>query len=112
ILNKKNVLFKGGKYMNEILKYHSNEIKEIQNQYDFKKAVMSGYYNDLSKLKVKLEEMYNDNISYLDYGLWEAPYHGWSAEELKDMREHAKEIKRKFKELYALVLLGIGEKIE
>lgn len=48
--------------MNEILKYHSNEIKEIQNQYD-----LSGYCNDLSKLKVKLEEMY---ISYLYFLLF------------------------------------------
>lgn len=97
--------------MNQILKYYSNEINEIQNKYNFQKATMLGYYNDLNKLKTKLEELYNGNISYLDYGLWEAPYHGWDGDELQNMREHAKEIKRKFKELYALVLLGIGEKL-
>lgn len=93
------------------LKYSEDSIKEIKKNMKYSKATMTGYYENLVKLKTEIEKFYDTNIFYLGYGLDEAGYHGWDSEHLKDMRNIDHEICQKFKEIYAIILCGIGEEL-
>ncbi len=89
-------------------KYSKDNIKEIMEGLNFGKVPMQGFYDDLLKIKTKIEKFYDDNIFYLGYILNDAPYYGWEAENLKEMRDIDEEICTKFKEIYAIVLKGLG----
>lgn len=93
------------------LKYSEDSIKEIKKDMKYSKATMTGYYENLVKLKTKTEEFYDANIFYLGYELGEAGYHGWDYEHLKDMKDIDNDICQKFKEIYAIILCGIGEEL-
>jgi hypothetical protein len=97
--------------INGNLKNCEEDIRKIKNDMNFSKATMQGFNNDLSKLKTKLEEFYDNNILYLGRGLDDAGYHGWSKDSIKEMNKVDDEICKKFKELYAVVLCGLGEEI-
>lgn len=89
--------------------YSKEEIEELKNQFGFSKVSMQGFYDDLAKLKEKIEELYNDNVFYLGCPLEDAPYHGWTGDTLKEMREIDGEVCKRFKEIYAIILCGLGE---
>jgi hypothetical protein len=97
--------------INGKLKYSESTIKEIKDNMNYSKATMTGFYENLLKLKTDIEKFYDDNMFYLGYELSEAGYHGWSYEHTKDMKEIDKDICQKFKEIYAIILCGIGEEI-
>lgn len=90
-------------------KYSESEIANIKESFDISKVPMEGFYKDLLKLKAELEKIYDKNVFYLGYSLDDAPYHGWSGENLKGMREIDREICKRFKEVYAIILCGLGE---
>lgn len=91
----------------------SSEQKEIMQfvQYYnsvYEKVPMVGMRKDLSNLKVKLEEIYGD-IFLMGYILVDAPFYGWSGESLKKMHDIQSRIESLARELYAVVLVGLGE---
>ena len=77
---------------------------------------MQGVYRDLQKLKPLIEKFYDDYIFYLSYWESEAPYHSWDWSEddgrLENQAKITDEITEKFKEIYALILAGLGERCE
>lgn len=95
--------------INGNLKYSKNDIEELKNQFNYPKVKMEGFYKDLIKLKSEIEKVYDENVFYLGYSLDDAPYHGWCGESLKEMREIDREICKKFHEIYAIILCGVGE---
>ncbi len=90
-------------------KYSKDSIMKAKQEFDFSKAPMKGFYEDLVNLKSNLEDFYDKNVFYLGYLLDEAPYHGWAGDELKKMKEIDREICKRFNEIYAIILRGIGE---
>jgi hypothetical protein len=94
------------------LSYSKDTIQKIKNDMSYEKATMSGFYNDLLKLKTNLEKFYDKHLFYLGYSLSDAPYHGWSGEFLNPMSKIDQEISKRFKEIYAIVLCGLGEEVE
>lgn len=89
-----------------------NEIMQLVQYYrnicGYEKVPMVGMRKDLFDLKVKLEEIYGD-IFYMGYPLMDAPYHGWYGDALTKMYDIQKRIESLARELYAVVLVGIGE---
>ena len=90
------------------LKYSRDKIYEMVGKLDYEKVSMAGFYSDLEKLKAEMERFYDKHVFYLGYSLSDAPYHGWSGDELKEMRQINKEICDKVKEMYAVILKGLG----
>ena len=92
----------------EITNFMQKEIKE----HDLRKAIMSGVYEDLKKIKKQMEELYEDNF-YLDYWESECAYHGWKWSEddgtMSSMAYICDEILKRIKEIYGLALIGTGE---
>lgn len=95
--------------VNGNFKYSTKNIEEYKKEFNYSKVKMSGFYNDLVKLKSGIEKLYDESVFYMGYGLDDAPYHGWGGENLKEMREIDKEICKRFYEIYAIILCGIGE---
>lgn len=89
--------------------YSKDDIEEIKNNFAFSKVPMAGFYKDLLRLKEKIEMLYDENVFYLGYPLDDAPFHGWSGEDLKEMRQIDREICKRFEEIYAIILCGLGE---
>ena len=87
---------------NEIIKgkleYSRDTIDKMKNDFNFSKAPMKGFYEDLLKLKTKIEEFYDENLFYMGYSLDDAPYHGWNGDSLKEMKEIDREICKRFYE--------------
>lgn len=77
---------------------------------------MNGPYNDLTKLKPIIEELYDKYIFYLDYWSTECGYFGreWSKDDGRLAFQHkiTGGITDKFLEIYALILAGLGERID
>ena len=80
------------------------------------KAAMKGVLGDLESLKPIIENLYDEKIFYLDYWETDCPYHGWDWKKdedvLKNMSYICDEIAKKFEEIYALILIGLGEDME
>lgn len=95
-------------------KYSSKKINEMVEASGLKEVNMSGVHKDLEKLKPVVEELYDNHIFYLTYFLSDAPYHGWDrqSEPMKNMEAITEGITQKVKEIYALILAGLGEKME
>lgn len=93
--------------------YSAEKIKQIMAQYSLSPVVMQGIYNDLKRLKPIIEKIYDEHIFYLSYWENECAYHGWdlSEDRVKNMAEITDEITKKFLEIYALILSGLGESI-
>jgi hypothetical protein len=94
--------------------YSKDEINNYITKNNIKKVAMLGVYKDLEKLKPIIEKLYTDNIFYLSYWLNDAPYHCWdkSSVECVNMKNITDGITDKVKEIYALILGGLGIKIE
>ena len=93
---------------------HSAEkINKIIKDNDLKKVCMQGPYNDLKKLKPIVEDVYDNYVFWLDSWKSDCFYMGWDREkdkEILDAQEAlTKGITEKFKEIYALILAGLGE---
>lgn len=100
--------------MNDFV-YSKDEINAMIDEYvekGMQKAKMVGVRGDLEELKPVIEEIYEKNIFYLSYFASDAPYFGWTGEELSTMLQITDGITQKFKEIYALILCGLGEKLE
>lgn len=95
--------------------YSAERIKNIMAQYNLSPVIMQGVYDDLKKLKPVIEKIYDEHIFYLSYWEGECGYHGWDWSkdngEMKNMATITDEITNKFLEIYALILLGLGESI-
>lgn len=89
-------------------RYSKDEINQIISEYKkagLKKVSMRGVYNDLQELKYIIENLYKDKIFHLsDFS--DAIYHGWKCE---DIRKITDGIERRINEIYALILIGLGE---
>ena len=90
-------------------KYSENDIMNIKESFNISKVPMDGFYKDLLKLKVQIEKLYDENVFYLGHPLDDASYHGWSKESLDGMKEINNEICKRFKEVYSIILCGLGE---
>ena len=100
--------------MNDFI-YSKDEINAMIDEYiekGMQRAKMVGVRCDLEKLKPVIEEIYEKNIFYLSYFATDAPYMGWTGKELSPMLQITDGITQKFKEIYALILCGLGEKLE
>lgn len=100
--------------MNDFI-YSKDEINAMIDEYlkkGMKRAEMAGVHDDLARLKAVIEEIYEKNIFYLSYFASDAPYMGWTGKELSPMLQITDGITQKFKEIYALILCGLGEKLE
>lgn len=100
--------------MNDFI-YSKNEINAMIDEYiekGMQRAKMAGVYNDLAKLKPVIEEIYEKNIFYLSYFATDGPCFGWTGKDLFHMLQITDRITQKFKEIYALILCGLGEKLE
>lgn len=97
-------------------KYSSEEINQMIEDNGLQKVCMQGVYNDLQKLKPVIEEIYDKHIFYLSYWKNECGYHGWDWNEddgkMKNQAEITDGITKRFKEIYTLILSGLGEKCE
>lgn len=94
--------------------YSDKEINGMIVASGLDEVAMQGVHRDLEKLKPLIEELYDKHIFYLTYFLSDAPYHGWDlqSEPMKNMSAITEGITKKFKEIYALVLAGLGEECE
>lgn len=94
-------------------KYSASQINGIIKSLELSPVCMVGVKNDLQKLKSIIEKVYDENIFYLSYWETDAPYFGWSWSEDDGSMENQKRITEgitdKFKEIYALILAGLGE---
>ena len=70
----------------------------------------------VAKLKPLIEKFYDDYIFYLDYWKNDASYHGWDWSEddgrMENQATITDRITEKFKEIYSLILAGLGERCE
>lgn len=96
--------------------YSKDSINKLIKQYEeqgLQKAEMLGVYTDLKGLKPVIEKLYNDRIFFLSFWEDDCPYFGWSwanaDEKMKSMATITDSITEKFKEIYALILIGLGE---
>lgn len=76
------------------------------------KATMRGVYRDLQRLKPIIEKFYDENIFYLSFFASDAPFMGWTGEQISPMLEITSGITEKFQEIYALILCGLGERLD
>lgn len=101
---------------NNDFKYSAEKINNLIEESGCQKACMSGVYNDLKKLKPLIEEFYREYIFYLDYWSSECVWHGWDWTKddgsMVSMHKITGGIDDKFKEIYALILAGLGERCE
>lgn len=96
--------------------YSAEKINEIIKNNDLKKVCMKGVDKDLRKLKPVIEKIYDEYIFYLDYWSTECMYFGWDWDEdngeMRNQKKITAGITKKFHEIYALILAGLGEKCE
>lgn len=100
--------------MNDFI-YSKDKINAMIDEYlkkGMKRAEMAGVHEDLARLKSVIEKIYEEDIFYLSYFASDAPYMGWTGKELSPMLQITDGITQKFKEIYALTLCGLGEKLE
>ena len=97
-------------------KYSKDKIDKQIEELNLCTASMAGVYEDLKRLKPLIENFYDKYIFYLSYWESECAYHGWSWTKddgrMRDMAIIPDGITRKFEEIYALILSGLGEKVE
>lgn len=96
-------------------KYSKKTIDEIIRKNNLSPVVMVGVKKDLERIKPLIEELYDNNIFYLDYWKSECPFHGWDwAKNNKELENQAKitdGITQRFLEIYALILIGLNEEL-
>ena len=96
--------------------YSADKINQMIDDDKLNKVCMRGVYDDLQKLKPLIEKVYDDYVFYLSYWKSDAPYHGWLWREddgrMKNQATITDGITEKFKEIYALILAGLGERCE
>ena len=97
-------------------KYSADSINQMIDNNKLNQVCMQGVYKDLQKLKPLIEKFYDDYIFYLDYWINDASYHGWDWSEddgrMENQATITDRITEKFKEIYALILAGLGERCE
>lgn len=93
------------------LNYSKEQINKMIEDSGLVKVAMAGVHRDLTKLKPLIEDFYDKHIFYLSYWEDDAPYFGWdlSTGTAKNMAEITDGITQRFKEIYALILAGLGE---
>lgn len=96
------------------LNYSKEQINKIIKDSGLAKVTMAGVHSDLTKLKPLIEDFYDKHIFYLSYWESDAPYFGWdlSTGAAKNMAEITDGITQRFKEIYALILAGLGETVD
>ena len=96
------------------LNYSKEQINKMIKDSGLAKVAMRGVHSDLTKLKPLIEDFYDKHIFYLSYWEDDAPYFGWdlSTDKAKNMAEITDGITQRFKEIYALILAGLGETMD
>lgn len=93
--------------------HYKNEINEKIEKSNLKPVPMKGLYDELKKLKPIIEEIFEKRVYLMGYALCDAPFHGWTDEEvMANMTTITHGIEEHFVEIYALILAGLGEKME
>ena len=96
--------------------YSAETINKLIDEYNCKPATMTGVHNDLVKLKPLIEEFYDKYIFYLSYWKSECGWHGWEWSKddgtMANMAKITDGITDKFREIYALILAGLGERVK
>ena len=100
--------------MTNKLNYSKEQINKMIEDSGLVKVAMAGVHRDLTKLKPLIEDFYDKHIFYLSYWEDDAPYFGWdlSTDKAKNMAEITDGITQRFKEIYALILAGLGETMD
>lgn len=97
-------------------KYSADRINQMIDDNKLNQVCMQGVYKDLQNLKPLIEKFYDDYIFYLSYWENDAPYHGWIWSEddgrMENQATITDGITKKFEEIYALILAGLGERCE
>ena len=97
-------------------KYSAKKINKLIDEYNLRPATMLGVVEDLKKLKPLIEDFYDKHIFYLDYWEGDCPYFGWDWSKddgrMKDMATVTSGITECFHQIYALILAGLGERID
>lgn len=97
-------------------KYSADRINQMIDDNKLNQVCMQGVYKDLQNLKPLIEKFYDDYIFYLSYWENDAPYHGWIWSEddgrMENQAAITDGITKKFEEIYALILAGLGERCE
>ena len=91
-----------------MLKFYKEEIDNLMREINYSKVSMEGYYINLKRIKDRIEIMFDRDIYPIGHALDDAPFFGWEGERLNNMRLLYDEIDKKVKELYALILCGLG----
>jgi hypothetical protein len=80
------------------------------------KVALQGVYDNLLNLKTEIEKFYDAFIFYLDYWKTDAPFFGFCKDTHKEAFDRTdyitREITKRFLEIYALILIGLGEETE
>lgn len=95
--------------------YSAETINAMVDEYRAKgigKANMLAVHNDLKRLKPIIEKIYAKNIFCLSYFAVDAPFFGWTAENISPLLRITNGITQRFCEIYALILCGLGERLE
>lgn len=97
-------------------KYSADVINKKIEEMNLHKATMAGVIHDLQALKPVIEKIYDERIFYLDEWISDCAFHGWDWSKddgrMEDMHTITSGITDKFIEIYALILAGLGEKVE
>lgn len=96
-------------------KYSAKQINDLIDKSGLQKVCMDGVYINLQRLKPIIEEVYRNQIFYLSYWVDECAYHGWDWSKddgtLENQRKITDGITEKFLEIYALILVGLDERM-
>lgn len=96
--------------------YSADEINKQIEEMNLHKATMIGVIHDLQALKPVIEKTYDEYVFHLDEWVSDCVFHGWDWSKddgrMDDMCTITSGIINKFIEIYALILAGLGEKVE
>lgn len=97
--------------------YSKKEINAMIQEYNdngIGRAAMVGVLESLRTLKPKLEQLYDEQVFYMSYWRGECGFHGWDVQSdaVKSMETITDGIEECIERAYALVLTGLGERME
>lgn len=102
--------------MDNAFRHSADKINQMIDEQNVRPVCMNGVRKDLETLKPLIEQLYNDHVFYLSCWISECGFHGWSWDKdngrLTEQEAITDGITEKFKEIYALILAGLGEHCE
>ena len=96
--------------------FSKDEINNRVEELNLKPAIMAMVKHDLEKLKPIIEKFYGKYVFYSSWWASDCSNYGWDWNKddgtMEDMKKVTDGITDKFKEIYTLILAGLGERIE